>query len=381
MSDHRDGAPVGTQYRTVLVVFELAKSKWKVGITLPGSERLSRRTIGGGDVAALAALLGKARAKAGAGSRLVSAYEAGLDGFWLHRWLVAQGVENRVLDSASIQVSRRKRRAKTDKLDLAQLMRVLAALERREPKVASVARPPSVEQEDERRLTRERERLVRERTGHVNRIRGLLLSQGVRDLAPLEKGFWAKVQAAMTGDGRPMPPRLLAEIERELARLRLAREQINALEAEARRLAKTRDGGSAAKVYDLVRLRGIGLASAWPLVTEAFYKDFVNRRQVGGFFGLDGTPYDSGQSRREQGVSKAGNATARRLAIELAWLWLRHQPQSQLSRWFFERVGTAKGRVRKIAIVALARKLMVALWRYLATGLVPTGAVLEAGLG
>ncbi len=385
MSRHHDGAPVGAQYGTILLVFELSKAKWKLGVMLPGSQKLSRYTVAGGDTAALTVLLAQVRARAGGASRVVSAYEAGYDGFWLHRWLEDQGVENRVLDSASIQVNRRARRAKTDKLDLDQLMRVLAALERGEPKVCSLARPPSPEQEDARRLTRERERLVRERVGHTNRIKGLLFGQGVRDLEPLRRGFLDELKQARTGDSRPLGPGLLGEIRRELKRLALVTEQIAELEAQAHAAlaatSATLQADAPVKVAQLTRLRGIGELSAWPLVNEAFYRRFDNRRQVGGYFGLDGSPYDSGESRREQGISKAGNRRARTLAIELAWLWLRHQPDSDLSRWFFARVGQLKGRIRKITLVALARKLMIALWRYLETGLVPGGAVLSPARG
>jgi transposase len=390
MSRHDDGAPVAARDATILVVFELSKSKWKIGVMLPGSAKLSRYTVDGGDLAATSAVLAKARSRVAGPVRVVSAYEAGYDGFWLHRWLEAQGVENRVLDSASIQVNRRARRAKTDKLDLDQLMRVLAALERGEPKVCSVARPPSVEAEDERRITRERERLVRERVAHSNRIKGLLFGQGVRDLEPLARGFLQALDEVRTGDGRALPPNLAAEIRREHERLKLTVTQLGVVEAQARKLARaaakevqtegaaseTQSESAAAKVARLTRLKGIGQVSAWPLVTEVFHRRFDNRRQVGGYFGLDGSPFDSGESRREQGISKAGNRRARALAIELAWLWLCHQPDSELSRWFVRRVGTARGPVRKIAVVALARKLMIALWRYLETGLVPHGAVL-----
>ena len=378
MSHHDDGAPVGAQYATILVVFELSKAKWKLGVLLPGSQKLNRYTVDGGDTAAVAALLTKARGQVTDPVRIVSAYEAGYDGFWLHRWLEAQGVQSRVLDSASIQVNRRARRAKTDKLDLDQLMRVLAALERGEPKVCSLARAPSVNAEDARRMTRERQRLMRERVAHTNRIKGLLFGQGVRDLEPLDRRFLDQLEQARTGDGRSLPPFLLAEIRREHRRLGLVVEQIAEAEAVTRTAAAEAAAGSpAAKVVQLARLKGIGQTSAWPLVSEVFYRRFDNRRQVGGYFGLDGSPYNSGGSRREQGISKAGNPRARTLAIELAWLWLRHQPDSDLSRWFCQRVGDLKGRIRKIAIVALARKLMVALWRYLETGLVPHGAVLR----
>lgn len=379
MSRHHEGAPAEGEYATILLVFELSKAKWKLGVTLPGSQKISRYTVDGGDIAAVAAMLAKARSQVAGPCRIRSAYEAGYDGFWLHRWLIDQGVENRVLDPASIQVNRRARRAKTDRLDLDQLMRVLAALERSEPRVCSVVHVPSVEEEDERRHTRERKRLISERVAHGNRIKGLLFGQGVRDLSPLRPGFLMALARGRCADGRPLPPLLVEEIKRELVRLKLLTQQIAELEAQARaRIAQPQtDDVAAAKVIQLTRLKGIGEISAWPLVNEVFYRRFDNRRQVGGYFGLDGSPYNSGASRREQGISKAGNPRARTLAIELAWLWIRHQPDSDLSRWFLTRVGETKGRVRKIALVALARKLMVALWRYLETGVVPSGAALR----
>lgn len=393
MSRHHEGAPAEGEYATILLVFELSKAKWKLGVTLPDSQKISRYTVDGGDIAAVAAVLAKARSQVAGPCRIRSAYEAGYDGFWLHRWLTDQAVENRVLDPASIQVNRRARRAKTDKLDLDQLMRVLAALERNEPRVCSVVRVPSVEEEDERRHTRERKRLISERVAHSNRIKGLLFGQGVRDLSPLRPGFLMALAQGRTADGRPLPPLLVEEIKRELVRLNLLTQQIAELEARAQaRVAQARvaqpqaddaqaDDATAAKVVQLTRLKGIGEISAWPLVNEVFYRRFDNRRQVGGYFGLDGSPYNSGASRREQGISKAGNPRARTLAIELAWLWIHHQPDSDLSRWFLTRVGQTKGRVRKIALVALARKLMIALWRYLEIGVVPNGAVLRPAGG
>jgi transposase len=378
MPGHHDGAPVAAQSGTVLMVFELSKSSWRIGVVRAGGQKMSRHALDGGDTAGLEGLIGRLRAEA-PGVRIASAYEAGLDGFWLHRWLSARGVDNRVLDPASIQVNRRARRAKTDRLDLDVLMRTLAALERGEPRVCSVCRPPSAEHEDARRLTRERGRLVRERTAHITRLKALLLGQGVRGLEPLSRGFRDDLAQARTGDGAPLPPNLAAEIAREHERLGLVVRQIDQLEAEARAEVEAPEPAPlAAQAAQLTRLRGIGLISAGPLAREVFWRRFDNRRQVAAYFGLDGSPFNSGASRREQGISKAGNPRARTLAIELAWLWLRHQPNSDLSRWFVARVGEARGRVRRIAIAALARKLMVALWRYLETGVVPNGAVLRA---
>jgi transposase len=381
--DHTD-APVVSEYATVYVVFELSKAKWQLGVVLPGSQKMSRYTIDGGDLTALSGRLAAARAKAGRSGkpvRILSCYEAGLDAHWLHRWLTEQGVINYEVDPSSIEVSRRARRAKTDRIDLEKLMRALLAYLRGEPRVCSMVHVPTVEDEDRKRRTRERERLLKERTAHSNRIKGLLHGQGVRDAMPLKPGFIASLDKLRTGDGRVLPPRLKEEIVHEHERLCLVDKQLRALEAKSKAELRAAAPGSAeAKIMQLIDLKSIGPVGGQELFNEVFYRSFDNRRQVGGYFGLAGTPYDSGESQREQGISKAGNWRARRLAIELAWLWLRHQPGSELSCWFRQRVGNLKGRIRRITIVALARKLMVALWRYLTTGLVPTGAVLRPSL-
>jgi transposase len=364
-------APASTEYATVCLVFELSKAKWKLGVMLPGSQKMSRFTLTGGDLKTLTARLATMRAKAarcGRPVRIVSCYEAGLDGHWLHRWLSDQGVISHVVDPSSIEVSRRARRAK----------RVFLAYLRGEPRVCSMLHVPTAEDEDRKRRTRERERLLKERTAHSNRIKALLFGQGIRDVKPLKPGFIASLEKLRTGDGRVLPPRLKEEIVREHERLCLAHEQIVAVEAQSKaELRAAAPGSAAAKIMQLVDLKSIGVVSGQELVNEVFYRSFDNRRQVGSYFGLAGTPYDSGESRREQGISKAGNHRARQVAVELAWLWLTHQPENELSRWFRQRVGDLKGRIRRIAIVAMARKLMVALWRYLTTGVVPTGAVLR----
>jgi transposase len=380
----RSDRPVGDEYVTVHVAFELSRAKWRVGVLQPGSQKLSCYVLDGGDVTELRRRLSEWRAGAGSGGRgvrMLSCYEAGRDGHWLHRWLGQQGVVNHEIDPSSIEVSRRARRAKTDRIDLAKLMRSFLAHLRGEPRVCSVVHVPSASEEDRKRRPRERERLCQERSAHSNRIQGLLFGQGIRDVRPCSRGFLARLERLRTGDGLALPARLKEEIRREHERLCLVDRQLRALDAES--AAALRPAGSeeaaAIKIRHLVALKGIGLVSAQALVDEVFYRDFANRRQVGGYLGLTGTPFDSGESRREQGISKAGNPRARRLAIELGWLWLRHQPDSALSRWFRQRVGEAKGRVRRIALVALARQLMVALWRYLTTGLVPEGAVLRPG--
>jgi len=382
-TDHT-GAPAGSEYATIYLAFALSKAKWQLGIMMPGAEKMSRYRIDGGDMAALSGVLLRARGKAaqeGKPVRILSCYEAGLDGHWLHRWLSDNGIANHEIDASSIEVNRRARRAKTDRIDLGQLMRSFLAYLRGEVGVCSIVRVPTPEDEDRKRRTRERERLLKERTGHSNRIKGLLHGQGIRDARPLKPSFLSDLDKLRTGDGRALPPRLRDEIRREHERLLLVCKQIKTLEAENIAAHSTPAKGSVeAKAVQLAQLQAIGPQIAQVLANEVFYRDVRNRRQVGSCVGLTDTPYDSGASRRQQGISKAGNHRARTSAIELAWLWLRHQPDSELSRWFHERVGTAKGRIRKIAIVALARKLMVALWRYLETGLVPTGAEMRPSL-
>ncbi|MBV8935593.1 MAG: IS110 family transposase [Alphaproteobacteria bacterium] len=384
-------APAVTEYATVYIAWELSKGEWKLGVLLPGAPKMSRYAIAGGDLAAVEARLAAARdkaAKSGLPVRIVSCYEAGFEGHWLHRWLEGRGVISHEVDPASIEVNRRARRVKTDGIDLDRIMRAFLAHLRGEASTCSMVHVPSPEEEDGKRVSRERERLVKERTAHTNRIKALLHAQGIRDARPLVQGFLKKLASLRTGDGRKLPPRLLAEIVREHERLMLVHKQIAAIEAaskaECRQAASeqaaTEQAGAPparAKIVQLTQLKGIGLTSAQVLANEVFYRRFANRRQVGSCFGLTGTPYSSGGEERDQGISKAGNRRARTIAMELAWRWVHHQPESALTRWFKERVGSIKGRIRRIAIVALARKLMVALWRYLETGVVPSGAVLN----
>lgn len=368
-----------TQPATLFVALELSKAKWLVGLHSPIADKISRHTITGGDATALLALVDAARRRAegrlGGAVRVIACYEAGYDGFWLHRLLVAHGIANQVIDPASLLVNRRARRRKTDRIDLAGLLRTLMAWHRGERQVCSMVRVPSTEEEDHRRRGRERERLIKERVQHLGRIKGLLMTQGVRDFQPARRGWQERLGLVRTGDGQPLPSCLKAEIARECRRLALVDEMLDELERE--RDAQS-DGKAPQQVARLTKLRGIGPTSAHLLAGEVFHRDFVNRRQVAGYLGLEPSPWQSGQVDREQGISKAGNRRARRVAIELAWLWLQYQPDSGLSRWFKDRVGAAKGRVRRILLVALARKLVVALWRYLASGVAPEGARLRA---
>jgi transposase len=376
------GTPADTDYATAYLVFELSKANWHLGVMLPGSTKMSRYTIAGGDTVGLSLRLEDIRAKAGKNGkpvRILSCYEAGLDGHWLHRWLTDRGVINYEVDPASIEVNRRARRAKTDNIDLDKLMRTFGAYLRGEPRVCSMLHVPSPEEEDRKRRMRERDRLGRECTSHNNRIKGLLQGQGIiRDVTPLHRNFIASLDKMRTGDGRPLPPRLKEEIVREHARLCLADQQMQELARTcAKELRSAVKGSPEAKICHLITLKGIGPIGGQKTFDEVFYRSFENRRQVGSYFGLTGTPYDSGKSRREQGISKSGNRRARTIAIELAWLWVQHQPDSELSQWFRNRVGALKGRIRRINIVAVARKLMVALWRFVTTGVVPKGAVLS----
>src|SRR5262249_39185318 len=308
---------------------------------------------------------------------VVSCYEAGYDGFWLHRLLSAAGITNFVFDPASVPVEQRRRRVKTDRIDGELLVRSLMAQCRGEPRVVRVARVPSREAEDARRASRERDRLVKEQTAHINRIKGLLRTVGLAAGNPRRRDWPRWLAEQRDWSGEPIGARLRRELEHEHARLLLVGEQLAELEREPACCDETAAAMAQQKI-ELQRLKSLGAAFAGTLVDEVFYKDFDNRRQVASYFGLAPSPWQSGGLEREQGISKAGNPRARRAAIEAAWLWLRHQPESALSRWFEQRTVGASKRQRRIAIVAVARKLIVALWRYLTTGLVPEGAVMKA---
>jgi transposase len=367
----------------VVLAIEMSSVSWIVAVLTPLAAKISLQKVAAHDASGLIALMWRqqqqATAALGRPVEIVSCYEAGYDGFWLHRRLAQAGITNHVLDPASLQVNRRARRAKTDRLDAQALLRALLAHLRGEPKVVSVVRVPSPAEEDARRLTRERERLLCERIQHVNRIKGLLAGQGIYDYQPLKADRWRRLAELATGDGRTLPPRLQGEIRRELKRLELVLAMLAELTAERKALLRAPQPShpAADQITKLLQLKAIGPELASVLAGEVFYRAFANRREVAGYVGLTEQPFASGAKCRDQGISKAGNARARTSLIELAWLWLRHQPDSALSAWFWARVGAQKGRVRRIAIVALARKLAVALWRYLETGIVPTGAQLK----
>ncbi len=368
-------ASADAETATIYVALELSKSRWLVGVHTPLADKVSRHALPGGDSGALLERIGRVRARVeralGRPVRVVCCYEAGYDGFWLHRLLRSEGIENHVMDPASLLVNRRARRAKTDRIDLAALLRALMAWHRGEPQVCRMVRVPSPEQEDRRRRSRERGRLIKERVQHIARIKGLLMTQGIRDFEPARRDWADRLARLRGGDGRALAPALKAEIERECRRLWQVIEMVRAVERE-RDAARAADGPD--PIALLTQLVGVGEVSANILVDEVFHRDFANRRELAGYLGLGSSPYKSGAMQRDQGLSRAGNPRARRVAIELAWLWLRYQPDSRLARWFHERVGETRGRFRRIMLVALARKLMVALWRYLTTGLVPDGA-------
>jgi transposase len=340
---------------------------------------MSKHSVRGGDIAGLFARFAKLQEKAlertGRKLPIITIQEAGLDGFWIHRVLRKEGIESHVVDPASIAVSRRSRRAKTDKIDGEALVRSLLAYKRGEPRVCAMVKEPTPEEEDRRRICRERKVLIAERVRHVNRVKGLLFAQGITGYEPLRRDRRGRLEALITGDGRPLPQYLKSQIGRELDRLELLLTQLKAIEAERDALLCTEQDRAPAKL--LLGIKGVGPEFAAILCHEGLFRHFDNRRQVAAYAGLAPTPWQSGQIDREQGVSKAGNPRLRTTMIQLAWLWLRHQPQSALTLWFQERVSRKGGRLKKATIVALARKLLVALWKYATSGIVIEGAVMK----
>lgn len=383
--DHpSDGlAAIRTQFGAIFASLELSRSTWLVTSLSPGTgEKMSKHSVKAGDVVELmklfAGLKRKAEVRTGRNYPIITIQEAGLDGFWLHRVLHQEGVESLVVDPASIATSRKRRRAKTDRLDGETLLRSLLAYKRGEPRVCAMVAAPTPEEEDRRRLCRERRTLIAERIEHVNRIKGLLFAQGISNYAPTRCDRRARLETLRTGDGRLLPSHLKAQISRELDRLELLLNQIKAVETEQDALlaAAGQPAGTEAvpdPVTMLLALKAMGPNFAAVLWSEAFYRQFANRRQVAAYAGLAPTPWRSGRVVHEQGVSKAGNPRLRTTMIQLAWLWIRHQPESALTRWF--KAQSQRG--PKTTIVALARKLLVALWKYVTQGVVIEGAVMK----
>ncbi len=369
----------------IFVSLELSRALWLVTALLPGgTQKMSRHQVRGGDLAELLGrfsdLQRKAQARTRQLARVVVIQEAGLDGFWIHRALVSEGIESYVVDPASIAVSRRHRRAKTDRIDGEALVRTLLAYKRGEPRVCAMVCVPTPEEEDQRRLCRELKTLVGERIRHVNRLKGVLFSQGIGDYDPRRADKRDRLDELRTGDGRPLPHHLKALALRELEIIELLDRQIEAVKAERDALLASaqREEAPSKAVRMLLGLKGIGSGFAGALWSEGLFRHFDNRRQVAAYAGLAPTPWKSGTIDHEQGVSKAGNPRLRAISVEMAWLWLRHQPGSALSLWYHDRVRRLGGRMKKVTIVALARKLLVALWKYVTHGVVIEGAALKA---
>ena len=361
------------------LAFELGRSSWKLAFTTGAGQKPRLRSLAAGSLVGLAFEIKKAKERFGLppDAPVISCYEAGRDGFWLHRFLVQEGVQNLVVDSASIEVNRRKRRAKSDRLDAVKLVSMLIRWHRGEEHVWAVVRVPTVDDEDRRQLHRDLIRLKAERTGHDNRIKGLLAGLGL-SVTTIDAGFAGRLERLRQWDGSEVPSGLRDRLLREFERRQLVARQIRELDSERRKRIRDQTDPQMDQVRRLLRLKGIGKNTAWLLVREVFgWRRIKNRRELASLAGLTPSPYDSGESRREQGISKAGNRRVRWMMIELAWLWLRYQPNSELSRWFRERFGRGNSRVRKTGIVAVARKLLVALWKYLEIGEVPAGAELS----
>jgi transposase len=369
-----------TSAGTLFVSFELSDKNWKLGFTTGHGQKPRERTVTARDQKRVLDEIAQAKRRFGLPETapVVSCYEAGREGFWLHRFLEAHGMTNHVVDSSAIEVSRRQRRAKSDGLDVRKLLSMLIRYHEGERQVWQVVNVPSVEAEDQRHLHRDLETLKRERASTTARIKGLLSSQGIQ-VTSLTK-LPEQLEALRLWDGSPMPPGLRQRMLRVYAQYTFLSEQIAAVEAERRTQLQASTDARIEKVRQLMQLKGIGINGAWLLVMEFFgWRAFKNRREVGGLAGFTPTPYQSGESAREQGISKSGNRHVRWMTTELAWSWLRYQPESALSVWFRERFGSGGKRLRRIGIVAVARKLLIALWRFLETGVLPEGAVLKEG--
>ncbi len=368
----------------IFVSVEMSRSKWVIGIHTSLADKIAVHSVACGDVDAVLALVERLRVRmTAAGNQppgVIVCYEAGYEGFWLHRRLSALGIRVVVIDPASLLVDRRAKRAKTDRIDARGMVRALMAHARGEHQVLSEVHVPTVEQDDARRVLRERQRLVKERTAHTNRIKGLLKTQGIMDFDPRAADAVTRLDAIVTGDGRPLGSCLKREIMRELDRLALTMKQMAQVEAE--RDAVVAEGRqqvdaavperAAAMIAVLNRLKGIGPNDASVLVREAFWRDFRNRRELGGWSGLAPSPWSVS---RDQGITKAGPPMLRAQMLQMTWRWLFWQPDSALARWFRARTEGSSGRMRRVMAVALARKLLVALWRYATTGTVPQGAI------
>jgi transposase len=371
--------------QTLILAIELSNKSWVLAAQVPGlSQTKAKRTIEPDKKDLLAAIDGYRIRAAAAGrsvKRVITSYEAGWCGFWLARWLMAHGIEVHIVQPSSVPVDRRMRRGKSDGIDAELLLRTLLAWLRGEPRVCSMVPIPNEADEDARRCVRERGELVSERVGLVNRIGAVLATLGADDYNPLLQSRRRRLTELRTGLGDPIPPNALAKIARLLTRLELVLAQIAELELERDAVARTDAPDQAGKmIQQLISLRGIGVQSATVLVREAFVRRFANGKALGSYAGLTSTPYSSGGIDREQGIGKAGNRRLRTVMVELAWLWQRYQPGASQVVWFRERVGSTSRRVRKVMVVALARKLLIALWRFVIDGVIPEGAVTKPSI-
>jgi transposase len=358
------------------IALELSNTKWK--IAFGNGFKIRLKSIAARELAQFEQELQSTRKHFGMSEEVpvYCCYEAGRDGFWIHWYLCTLGIRNLVVDSSSIEVNRRSRRAKTDRLDASKLVTMLIRYMNGETKLWSVLHVPEKEDEDARRMHREIGRLKKERTGHTNRIKSLLALHGV--VMGIKRSFLEDIKKVVLWNGEPFPSNLKEEMIREYSRYELIQEQLLGLEKKRKQILAG-EGKAPKKVLSLQNLRGIGPVSSWILVYEFFgWRLFKNVKEVGAAAGLVPTPYDSGGSQSEQGISKSGNRRIRALMVEVGWYWLRLQPGSKLSRWFMERYGQGSKRMRRIGIVALARKLLIALWKYLEQGIIPEGAAVKA---
>jgi transposase len=367
--------------RALILALEVSEKSWVIAAHVPGLQGSKpRRTLAPTAEALLEAVetLRARAARAGRSvDRVVLVYEAGYSGFWLARWLARHGVDSFVIQPSSVPVDRRARRAKSDGIDAELLLRTLLAWLRGEPRVCSMVPIPTEADEDARRGVRERQDLLGERVALVNGIAAILATLGARDYDPLRRDRRARLEGVRTALGDPLPPQARARIGRMLGRLELVLTQITALERQRDAVLEEAAPGEAERmIQQLVRLRGIGVQSATLLVREAFVRPFANGKALGAYAGLSPTPYNSGGTEREQGIGRSGNARLRTVLVELAWIWQRYQPGSAVVGWFRDRLGGAARRLRKVMVVALARKLLIALWRFATQGVLPEGAAL-----
>jgi transposase len=366
------------------LAFELSNKKWKLGFSIGLGQKVRIRTIDSGDLTALKSEIKLARKRFSIPeeTQVMSCYEAGRDGFWIHRFLTSEGVRNLVVDSASIEVNRRKRRVKADKLDVHSLVRMLIRYSYGEQKIWSVVHVPSMEEEDRRQLHREMTTLGKEKKRTSNRIRGLLATQGIRIKGELDLSG-KQLDGLCMWDKQPLGRGLKDRIRREWEHLVFLKERILELMREQQHALRQKDPAEnhpdIEKIRQLQKLKAIGLVGSWVLTREFFgWRKFKNRRQVGSLSGLVSAHYQSGDKDVEQGISKAGVVPVRQIAIELAWGWIRYQPRSKLTLWYEKRFANSGKKARKIGIVAVARRLLIELWRYLETGVLPEGAELKA---